>query len=253
MANNIVTFSQQIAQQLSDSAERFPVDFDLAWQWMGYARRDNALRRLKHFKEGDLFRKVEEKTAGRSIQRFWLTVDCFKSMAMMAQTEQGDKVREYFLECERIAKQIASTEKVFTLEMAVRRDPMDWEQMFMPTWIAEAERLTGWKWTWKAMSHFINATVYAYLPVDVATLLRSLRNSQDKTLKLHQFLQPEIREIVFDHLNTVEDLMRAAKGNLSLFELLMSNYFGRYKLIESDKDQLTLFEIETKYLPISAN
>lgn len=148
---------------------------------------------------------------------------------------------------------IASAPKVFSLDMAVRRDPMDWEQMFMASWITEAERLTKWKWTWKVMSSFINSTVYAYLPVDIATLLRSLRDSHDKTLKLHQFLQPEIRSIVFDHLNTVEDLMRAAKGNMSLFELLMSNYFGRYKLIESDNDQLSLFEVETKYLPISTS
>jgi phage anti-repressor protein len=104
MANNIVTFSADLAQQLHDSTEQFPVDFDLAWQWMGYSRRDSALRKLKHFKEGNHFHKVVEKSTGRGFWRFWLTVDCFKSLSMMSQTEQGDQVREYFLDCERIAK-----------------------------------------------------------------------------------------------------------------------------------------------------
>jgi phage anti-repressor protein len=115
MATNILAFSQDLAQQLIESEEQFPVDFDLAWVWMGYSRRNNALRRLKHFKEGKDLLKVEQKTAGRTIQRFWLTIDCFKSMAMMAQTEQGDQVREYFLDCERIAKQI--TPKNDTMSM----------------------------------------------------------------------------------------------------------------------------------------
>jgi phage anti-repressor protein len=105
MANGIMAFSKELAQQLAESADQFPVDFDLAWVWMGYTRRDNAARKLKHFKDGVHLLKVEEKTAGRSVQRFWLTIDCFKSLAMMAQTEQGDQVREYFLECERKVKQ----------------------------------------------------------------------------------------------------------------------------------------------------
>ncbi|MBX9257305.1 hypothetical protein H1Q63_25855 [Desmonostoc muscorum CCALA 125] len=45
-----------------------------------------------------------------------LSVDCFKLLAMLAETEQGDKVRLYFLECERIAKMASMSkaiEKVF--------------------------------------------------------------------------------------------------------------------------------------------
>jgi hypothetical protein len=51
MANGIIAFSQELAQQLVESHEQFPVDFDLAWVWMGYARRDAAVRKLKHFNQ----------------------------------------------------------------------------------------------------------------------------------------------------------------------------------------------------------
>lgn len=143
---------------------------------------------------------------------------------------------------------------IFTIEMAIRRDPATWEILFTRDWIVEAERLTGWKWTWRVMSGFIVSTVYDYLPHDVVNLLRQLNpkdESGNRAFKHHQFLQPDIRKIVVDHLDTVEDLMKAAKGNLSLFEMLMANRFGRYKLIGSDSDQLTLFEVQTKYLPKS--
>lgn len=104
MTGSIVAFSIDTAQGLLDSGERFPVDLDAAWQWLGYTRRDVAIKKMRHFSEGKDFHQVMEKTAGRPIQKYFLTVDCFKSLGMMAQTEQGDLVREYFLECERRLK-----------------------------------------------------------------------------------------------------------------------------------------------------
>jgi phage anti-repressor protein len=107
MANGIVTFSADLAQQLHDSAEQFPVDFDLAWQWAGYSRRERALSKLKkHFDLDQDFAPIYCKTAqgGRPGASAKLTVDCFKEFCMMAGTEQGKNVRRYFLECERIAK-----------------------------------------------------------------------------------------------------------------------------------------------------
>jgi hypothetical protein len=118
MTTSIVAFSQELAQQLHDSTERFPVDFDLAWQWMGYTRRDVAKRSLLRFRDGKDFHSEVEKTGGRGFWRFWLTVDCFKSLAMMAQTEQGDQVRQYFIECERIAKS-KQQKPMSQLELAV--------------------------------------------------------------------------------------------------------------------------------------
>ncbi|HEY9650149.1 MAG TPA: P63C domain-containing protein [Coleofasciculaceae cyanobacterium] len=141
--------------------------------------------------------------------------------------------------------------KVYTFDMAIRRDPMTWERMFTASWIAEAERLTGWRWTWKAMSGFIVSAVYAYLPYDVVMALRELNPKDDRgnrIYKHHQFLQPEIRDIVASHLNVVEDLMKAARGDMKLFELIMANRFGRYKLIDTDDPQMNLFKVRFDYI-----
>ena len=95
---------------LLEAESQFPVDFDLAWQWIGYSRKDNAKSALENagFLAGtdfQVFLNIQENSSGgRPIEKIWLTVDCFKSFAMMAGTEQGRSVRLYFLECEKELK-----------------------------------------------------------------------------------------------------------------------------------------------------
>jgi phage anti-repressor protein len=113
-------FTQDLALLLLDSPEQFPVEFDLAWKWLGFSRKDNAKTSLIDcgFTEGiDLLINQEsdnhaglspqEKAVQARKQKIWLTVDCFKTWGMMANTEQGKQVRKYFLQCEKVAKQKA--------------------------------------------------------------------------------------------------------------------------------------------------
>jgi hypothetical protein len=139
------SFDTAIASALLGSNQEFPVDFGKAWKWLGFSRKDPAKRSLLEcgFAEGvdfhisvesdnhaglsiqkeeaegaDLLISVEslnhaglspqEKAANARREKIWLTVDCFKTWGMMARTEQGKKVRTYFLQCEKIAKQEAA-------------------------------------------------------------------------------------------------------------------------------------------------
>lgn len=141
-------------------------------------------------------------------------------------------------------------EKMYSLDMVVRRTPAAWERMFSSSWIEQAECITKWKWEWPCMGQFINDSVYAYLPTDVVEALRELNPKNEdrrgRIHKHHQFLQPEIREIVVKHLEKVELLMGAAKGNMDLFKLLMVNHFGRFKL--SGSDEMPLFKTQTVFM-----
>jgi phage anti-repressor protein len=113
---------------IAQSINQYPVDFDDAWQWVGYARKDIALRTLQeNFEEGTDFclsgmiskaardnnlisrNKVENQVsdsshggkrngAGRKVAVYLLTVDCFKAFCMMAGTEKSKEVRRYFLD-----------------------------------------------------------------------------------------------------------------------------------------------------------
>jgi phage anti-repressor protein len=110
-----ISFNQELAIALYESTENFPVDLDNAWQWLGYAKKQNAKDKLiRNFEDGIDFRvtqmretKPDGSFSHRS-EKIELTVDCFKSLGMMSGSEQGKTIRRYFLECERIAKQRSS-------------------------------------------------------------------------------------------------------------------------------------------------
>lgn len=111
MADNIVSFSKDLAQQLLDSEQTFVVDFDLAWVWLGYATKANAKRKLSKnlIKDKDYSSRWmnvahSNSLSASKVEQIMLTVDAFKALGMMAGTEQGKKIREYFLDCERKVK-----------------------------------------------------------------------------------------------------------------------------------------------------
>ena len=106
--------SEEIAIYLWESEERFPVEFELAYSWLGYSTKASAKRKLvKYFRaylDYKVFnQEVENSKGGRPEENIWLTVNCLKEMGMMAGTEIGWQVRQYFLQCEEKAKQSAKT------------------------------------------------------------------------------------------------------------------------------------------------
>lgn len=88
---------------LLESTDRFPIDLDDAWKWIGWSKKQDAKELLlNNFRDGkDFLRKgVKSPAGGRPSESIVLTVDCFKSLAMMAGTPKGQKVRDYFIDCE---------------------------------------------------------------------------------------------------------------------------------------------------------
>ena len=119
------TFDLTIAQSLYDSNDQFPVDFDDARAWIGYSRKDNALRAFlsNGFDESSDYLLIKEEiketdNVHGSTHRYLLTVDCFKHFAMMAKTEPGKQVRRYFLQCEKSHKESAKTIELLQLQLA---------------------------------------------------------------------------------------------------------------------------------------
>jgi phage anti-repressor protein len=94
---------------------RFPVDFEIAWKIAGYSRRDAAKRKLTgknspliegqdyviHRGDFHLHRSVESTIFGRSSDSIYLTIDAFKQFCLMAETEKGQEIRQYFIEAEK--------------------------------------------------------------------------------------------------------------------------------------------------------
>lgn len=155
-------FTPENVFSLLQSDSEFPVDFDDAWKWIGYSRKDAAKSALTNagFVEGIDFRvfhnSMENSFGGRPSEKICLTIDCFKSFAMRAGTSIGDDVRRYFIECEtrlklllleRRASDIAkkrildATCKVYLLD-----DPVKWAargRIFQEDFYNEIYRLKG--------------------------------------------------------------------------------------------------------------
>jgi anti-repressor protein len=121
----LTTFSLQTAQDLVTNSNAFPVDFDVAWQWLGYSQKDKAKRALLNcgFTADIDFTincELGSLAVPRPSEKIYLTTECLKLWGMMAGTEQGKQVRLYFLECEKIAKQATITSIPQTLPEALR-------------------------------------------------------------------------------------------------------------------------------------
>lgn len=80
-----ITFDLTTAFSLLDSSEQFPVDFDRAWQWLGYLRKDYGLDALKaNFVVDSDFRFEQVNSTqqgGRPINKYYLTIECFKTLS----------------------------------------------------------------------------------------------------------------------------------------------------------------------------
>lgn len=107
--------SIELVKTFVESTEDFPVDFDDAWRWIGYSRKDTAKELLlSKFESGfDYIIFAPEQTGakkrgrgGHNRDTIFLGVDCFKSFCMMVGTAKGRDVRQYFLKCEHSLKQL---------------------------------------------------------------------------------------------------------------------------------------------------
>jgi phage anti-repressor protein len=104
-----------IIQDYVESGEEYPVPFEEFWTWVGYATKQKAENcLLKNFKpqiDFNFNQEVKVQMEGkrqvkRSINTYYLTLDCAKAFAMLAQTDRGQEIRGYFLDCEKKLKAI---------------------------------------------------------------------------------------------------------------------------------------------------
>jgi phage anti-repressor protein len=96
---------KDVFMSLLNETNPFPVDFDEAWQWVGYSKKAHAKESLlKKFKEGIDFHVPHErhmKISKHNPVKIYLSIDCFKMFCMLADTKKGDEVRLYYISLEK--------------------------------------------------------------------------------------------------------------------------------------------------------
>ena len=101
-----------------DSKESFPINIEVLMEMKVYDRKDNCKTKLnKNFildtdfkvqnlaPESSGARNSNAIQAGKNKENIMLTVDCFKSMCMLANSEIGKQVKNYYLDLEKIFKE----------------------------------------------------------------------------------------------------------------------------------------------------
>ena len=95
----------------------FVVDLDNVWNWLGFASKFVSLRTLeKHFKMDvdyknlDSSQEIIKSHGGHNKQIIMLTVRCFKSLCLKAQTKKASEIHEYYMKMEEVLHQIVDEE-----------------------------------------------------------------------------------------------------------------------------------------------
>lgn len=90
----------------------FVVDLEDVWRWMGFSRKDPAKRLLeKNFIKDQDFETVSVlshqsvELPNRPIDQVCMTVDTFKELCMLADTQPSRQIRKYYITMERITMQ----------------------------------------------------------------------------------------------------------------------------------------------------
>jgi hypothetical protein len=128
--NNFTGFEQQLFVSSFycylnyDKIKDFVVDLDNIWKWLGFSQKIDTRRLLeKHFKI-DIDYKIalgktkavfEQETyvkqnGGQNKQIILLTIKCFKSLCLKAQTKKAGEIHEYYMKMEDVLHEIVEEE-----------------------------------------------------------------------------------------------------------------------------------------------
>lgn len=115
---NESAFANIVDQWLENESKNipFPVEFDIAWQLAGYSTKGNAKRKLisknsNLIENEDYLIRTDKSYQGKTYnETILMNCDCFKQFCLMAKTEKGRAIRQYFIEAE---KKWKLTEKYF--------------------------------------------------------------------------------------------------------------------------------------------
>jgi phage anti-repressor protein len=150
MSESIV--QQDIATLLDGwiNAERdgvqFPVPFDLAWNIAGYSMKHHGKRKLlapkSRLVEGVdyLTRLGESSPEGRSSDLIKLTCDAFKAFCLLAETQKGDEIRQYFIESEKKWKLVQEVAPEIAQEVELMAMRIELAKIEAQKAVAESEK-----------------------------------------------------------------------------------------------------------------
>jgi phage anti-repressor protein/transcription termination factor NusB len=102
-----------------DDEKDFIIDLDNVYKQIGYTRKSNAKRALENNFDLNIDYKstLLPKEQGQiQLEQILLNIDTFKSLCMLAKTDQGKQIRKYYLKMEKIMHQHIQEQNLLTQE-----------------------------------------------------------------------------------------------------------------------------------------
>ena len=101
-----------------DTKKDFVVDFDSAWKWAGFSRKDPAKRLLEKCFIIDIDYQVKNTSPpfggkvemGRPVENILLTVNTFKKFCLKAGTKKADEIHDYYIKLEELLHETVNEE-----------------------------------------------------------------------------------------------------------------------------------------------
>ena len=113
-----------------DTKKDFVVDLDNVWKWIGFGQKIDAKRLLERYFTIDIDYKLfalddtkanadrslltqlrEQKgRGGHNIKKIMMTIKCFKSLCLKAQTKKASEIHEYYLKMEEVLHEVIEEE-----------------------------------------------------------------------------------------------------------------------------------------------
>lgn len=106
----------------------FVINLDNVWKWMGFTLKENAKRvLLKHFTdEIDYTYNTEtpiiKERGGQNKQTIMMTIKCFKSMCLKAQTSKANEIHDYYIKLEEIIQDVLIEESTELKHQLLQKD-----------------------------------------------------------------------------------------------------------------------------------
>jgi len=104
-----------------DTKKDFVIDLDNVWKWIGFSKKYNAERILEtHFNCEIDYKKsappirgaTSDKpiNGGQNIKKIMMTIRCFKSLCLKAQTKKASEIHEYYMKMEEVLHEVIEEE-----------------------------------------------------------------------------------------------------------------------------------------------
>ena len=105
---------------LSNDMNDFVIDLDRIWEWLGFSSKQNAKVLLETLFVNDIDYKsmnsntheIKQGRGGHNLKRIMITIKCFKSFCLKAQTKKAFMIHEYYMKLENILYEVIKEEGV---------------------------------------------------------------------------------------------------------------------------------------------